>query len=88
MKLISKTIPAFLALTIATTASGKSVYSEDSLPVFGELSFTGDTLVLPLSNDGMQPMLSVDLGDGEQHNFIVDTGASVNVIDASLAQTP
>ena len=51
----------------------------------GQLEFAGGSLTLPMMEQGRHPKVSVDLGDGEEHVFIVDTGASVNVIDAAIA---
>jgi len=54
-------------------------------PQPGQLDFAGDTVVLPMTKQAGHPRVVVDLGDGEEHVFIVDTGASVNVIDAAIA---
>jgi len=37
--------------------------------------------------DSMHPKVAVDVGDGEHYEFIVDTGAGVNVIDSSIAES-
>ena len=53
----------------------------------GQLEFAGASLTLPMTEQDGHPKVNVDLGDGEEHIFIVDTGASVNVIDAAIAES-
>jgi len=52
----------------------------------GDFNFDGNTVVLALTENPMHPRVMVDVGDGEQYEFIVDTGASVNVIDRKIAE--
>ena len=52
----------------------------------GEVTFDGDTAALALAENQIHPRVNVELGDDVQHQFIVDTGASVNVIDVTLAE--
>lgn len=53
----------------------------------GKVSFDGETAALPLAENQIHPRVNVELGDDEQHSFIVDTGASVNVIDTTIAES-
>jgi hypothetical protein len=53
----------------------------------GEVSFDGDTAVLPLAENQVHPRVNVAIGNDTEHQFIVDTGASVNVIDVTIAES-
>ena len=75
---------AFVA-ALAVTGVQSSV-AEEREAVAGEFNFSGDAVVLPLEKRSMHPKVTVDLGDGERYVFIVDTGASVNVIDTAVAE--
>ena len=74
-----------LAAIVAVAGSTSS--AEEYQPALGQLEFSGDAVALPLMMETGHPRVNVDLGDGVQHSFIVDTGASVNVIDAALAES-
>jgi len=75
------------ALTIGAQIGAQSSTARESDASIGEVNFAGDTAVLQLKKQNMHPVVVVDLGDGKQYEFIVDTGASVNVIDSSIAES-
>ena len=86
MKSSNRFTSALLALAgFALYASHSSVAQESSADI-GEFNFEGAELVLPLVENAMHPRVVVDIGDGEHYEFIVDTGAGVNVIDTSIAE--
>ena len=66
---------------------GGDALAVDPIPELGRLEFTGPSLVLPMKEQNGHPKVVVDLGDGEEYLFIVDTGASVNVLDAAIAES-
>ncbi len=74
----------FLAAACATGEQKK--ISPDSLPAMGNLTFPGPSIRLPLTARGGHPKVLVELSDGSSYPFIVDTGASVNVIDSALVE--
>jgi predicted aspartyl protease len=78
---------ASLIFAAVLTVGAQSSLARESSADIGEVVFAGDSLVLPLKKHEVHPRLFVDFGDGEQHEFIVDTGASVNVIDSSIAES-
>ena len=87
MKTKSRSVLAVLAFaSVAAQGSQSSVTRESSADI-GEFNFAGDAVVLSLDKDGMHSKVTVDFGDGERHKFIVDTGAGVNVIDISIAES-
>jgi len=86
MKYATNKTATVLALMAVLTTSAHSSIARESDAAIGELKFTGDTLVLPLKKHAMHPRLNVDFGDDVAHEFIVDTGASVNVIDTTIAE--
>jgi hypothetical protein len=86
MKNTSKVISALVVVSL-TAIGGQSSIARDSAADIGEFNFAGDAVVLPLVKGAMHPMVVVDFGDGGQHSFIVDTGAGVNVIDISIAES-
>lgn len=63
-----------------------SAQAEHPDPADGNFSFEGDSIVLPLNVDTGHPKVDVDVGDGAIYQFIVDTGASLNVIDEQIAE--
>ena len=75
----------FLLGTQVTPAQEQAV-SEPDQPDMGTLEFEGEVAVLPLTSESGHPRVWVDLGDGEQYAFVVDTGAEVNVMDAAIAK--
>jgi len=87
MKIRSRVISALVVVASLTAIGGQSSIARDSAADIGELNFAGDAVVLSLVKEAMHPMVVVDFGDGGQHNFIVDTGAGVNVIDISIAES-
>ena len=60
-------------------------FADERVAELGQLDFDSQSLALPMTDKGGHPKVVVDLGDGETHVFIVDTGASVNVLDAAIA---
>ncbi|MBT8098520.1 MAG: aspartyl protease family protein [Gammaproteobacteria bacterium] len=58
---------------------------QDSEPTGTPIAFSGDSVTLPLIGSSVHPSVVVDLGDEQQHAFVVDTGAAVNVIDSKIA---
>jgi len=80
---------ALRALTVAGIVVSLSAqcYAEERVADLGQLEFDGASLTLPMTEQGGHPKVIVDLGDGKQHVFIVDTGASVNVIDGAIAES-
>jgi len=87
MKIRSRVISALVVVASLTAIGGQSSIARDSAADIGEFNFAGDAVVLSLVKEAMHPMVVVDFGDGGQHNFIVDTGAGVNVIDISIAES-
>ncbi len=75
-----------LVAAMLVTASPASL-AEGHAPELGQLEFAGDSLTLPLTEQGGHPKVIVDVGDGQKHEFIVDTGASVNVLDSAVAES-
>ncbi|MBT8077418.1 MAG: aspartyl protease family protein [Gammaproteobacteria bacterium] len=73
-----------VAIALAVLA-GQPGLARDYVPDHGDFRFSGDTVVLPLVEQSTHPIVHVDIGDGAQRAFIVDTGAGVNVIDSSIA---
>ncbi len=59
---------------------------EEQPAALGDFDFPGNRLVLKTTHSGPHPKVVVDLGDGETYHFIVDTGASVNVMDTTIAE--
>ncbi|MGJ8663888.1 MAG: aspartyl protease family protein [Marinicella sp.] len=94
---MKKLMTAFMALSIgflvsmpAQTAEHESSdvnKSGEILPAaLGDFNFSGEELILKTTHKGPHPRVIVDLGDGEEYKFIVDTGASVNVMDSAIAK--
>ena len=67
-------------------ASGKWSAAAAQEVAAGEFDFFGDAFVLQLEEERTHPTVMVDLADGEQQAFILDTGASVHVIDSGIAE--
>ena len=76
-----------LVLAAILIAAGPACLAEEHATELGQLEFAGDSLTLPLTEQGGHPKVIVDVGDGQQHEFIVDTGASVNVLDSAIAES-
>ena len=87
MKTRGKFVAAVLALVVVATLGSQSSIARESSADIGDFNFTGDAVVLPLVKDSTHPKVVVDFGDGEHYEFIVDTGAGVNVIDSSIAES-
>ncbi len=81
------TVLRTLVLAAILAAAGPACLAEEPATEFGQLEFAGDSLTLPLTEQGGHPKVMVDVGDGQQHEFIVDTGASVNVLDSAIAES-
>lgn len=75
-----------LALMPITLAVAQTRISVEDMPEAGEFNFENDVVILALEGGGGHPRVAVDFGDGQLYQFIVDTGASVNVIDAAVAE--
>ncbi|MEM7281700.1 MAG: aspartyl protease family protein, partial [Pseudomonadota bacterium] len=52
----------------------------------GQVSFTGPSVNLSLVDGQVHPLVLVDVSDREEHRFVVDTGAAINVIDNDIAK--
>ena len=76
-----------LTVSIFLVIGGRAALAVDPVPELGQLEFAGPSLVLPMKVQNGHPKVVVDLGDGEEYLFIVDTGASVNVLDAAIAES-
>ncbi len=76
-----------LVMAAMLVAAGPACLAEEYAAEPGQLEFAGESVTLPMTGQGGHPKVIVDLGDDEKHNFIVDTGASVNVIDATIADS-
>ena len=87
MKTSLNMMPTLLVLASLTVLGSQSSHARDSSADIGEFNFRGDAIVLPLVQDAMHPRVVVDVGDGEHYEFIIDTGAGVNVIDSSIADS-
>lgn len=81
------TILRTLVLAAILAVAGPACLAEEHATEHGQLEFAGTSLKLPMTEQVGHPKVIVDLGDGEEHIFIVDTGASVNVIDAAIAES-
>ena len=86
MNIGKREMSALLVLVTLIASAGQRATSAEREANHGEFNYTGDVVVLPLTEQNMQPRVAVDIGDGEQYEFIVDTGASVNVIDSHIAE--
>ena len=87
MKCQSKAASAVYVVVSLAAIGMQSSIARESAANIGDFNFTGDAVVLPLVKGRMHPMVAVDIGDGEHYDFIVDTGAGVNVIDISIAES-
>jgi len=87
MSIGKRVASALLVLATVLTVGAQSGFARESSADIGDFVFAGDSIVLQLKKHEVHPRLFVDFGDGEQHEFIVDTGASVNVIDSSIAES-
>jgi predicted aspartyl protease len=74
-------------VAIATIMLAGQGVARESAANIGDFNFEGEQVVLSLTENAMHPKVVVDLGDGEHYEFIVDTGAGVNVIDSSIAES-
>jgi predicted aspartyl protease len=86
MKFVNGQMIALLGLAAMLLFAGPDGQARESDADIGEVTFSGDEALLPLQAREMHPRLLVDLGDDTQYAFIVDTGASVNVIDTTVAE--
>ena len=85
MTIPTRRMTAIVAL--AAVLAGHSSVARESDADIGEVTFSGDETLLLLQERELHPRLTVDFGDGEQYVFLVDTGASVNVIDTTIAES-
>ncbi len=76
-----------LVLAAVLVAAGPACLAEEHAPELGQLEFAGGSQTLPLTERGGHAKVMVDMGNGQQHEFIVDTGASVNVLDSAIAES-
>jgi membrane-associated protease RseP (regulator of RpoE activity) len=74
-------------LVAALVLCGQHSWAYETTAYTGQVTFDGDTAILALADKQVHPRVIVELGDDAQHQFIVDTGASVNVIDVTIAQS-
>ena len=79
-------ISVAFVLAFLTFGGAQTSVAQHSDDATGEFIFDGDAVVLPLSANEMHPRVAIDIGDGELYEFIVDTGAEVNVIDSKVAE--
>ena len=86
MNIQSRTVLTLVFASLAMLARQSST-ARDSSADIGDFNFSGDAVVLPLVKNSTHPKVVVDFGDGENDEFIVDTGAGVNVIDSSIAES-
>ena len=87
MRTQSRAVLAMSVFASLAALGWQSSVARESSADIGEFNFAGDAVVLSLEKGGMHPKLAVDFGDGKNHKFIVDTGAGVNVIDISIAES-
>jgi predicted aspartyl protease len=76
-----------LALAILVIAAGSKCVAQERDHQLGHFEFNGDSIALPMINQNGHLKANVDFGDGVARSFIVDTGASVNVIDSGVAES-
>jgi predicted aspartyl protease len=76
---------AMWAVTTALTLAAPGSSVRETAASVGSVSFDGAVSYLALQDNQAHPRVRVDLGDDAPHPFIVDTGASVNVMDSSIA---
>ncbi len=87
MRTQSRAVLAMSVFASLVAQGSQSSITRESSADIGEFKFAGDAVVLSLEKGGMHPKVAVDFGDGKNHKFIVDTGAGVNVIDISIAES-
>ena len=75
----------FFSALVAFASLGMVSAQEDDAAA-GELVFVGDSIELSLKKPNLHSYVQVDFGDGELHNFIIDTGADVNVLDVQVSK--
>ena len=80
-KLVSWIFGPLLMLAAVT-----SVHAQNRDPVPASIEFSGPMLTVPLKGGSVHPIAMVELGDEEGFKFVVDTGASVNVIDQAISE--
>jgi predicted aspartyl protease len=73
-------------ITLGTAGAQTDTGVESALPGTGTFEFSGPSAILPLTDTSGHPRVRVDLGDGQEYTFIVDTGATVNILDSALAE--
>ena len=85
MKAIAKQATMVLTIAAVMGVGGVSGFARDIANATVEVRFNGAESRMLLEKNMLHPKVSVDLGDGTAHSFIVDTGAGVNLIDRSIA---
>lgn len=78
--------PASLLLICLAAASFECSAAE-RIAAPGELAIDGSGVHIPLLEGSMHPKVIVDMGDGQEYAFVVDTGAAVNVLDSAIAES-
>lgn len=87
MRVTSRQTAALLASAALLLVYSQASPARDSDADIGEVSFSGEQALLALQSNEVHSRLGMDLGDGEHYDFLVDTGASVNVIDTTIAES-
>jgi predicted aspartyl protease len=83
----AKSVTVVLAVIVTQGLAGPASGAHETAANTGVVHFDGAESNLALQSDQVHPRVSADLGDNSQHFFIVDTGASVNVIDSGIAES-
>ncbi len=80
---INKISKILFSLILST---GLAAHAQDRKPATAPITFSGPELVVPLVDGTIHPITNVNFGDSTEYKFVVDTGASVNVIDTRIAE--
>lgn len=82
---VMKFLTSVILLMSVNSLHAQTYVEAEDLPHAGDYNFDGEKVTLTLSDRGTHPMVEADFGDGKEYRFIVDTGASVNVLTESIA---
>lgn len=74
------------ALLFLTAVAGAMASAQEREPIRSAIEFSGESLTVSLNDGSIHPITMVRMGDDEEFKFVVDTGASVNVIDQAIAE--
>ncbi len=74
---------AFAAILMISTAAIADVDFPTATP---QLLFAGDTQVLTMNKVAGRDLVQVYIGDAGPYDFLIDTGASVSVVDTDIAE--